>query len=131
MEYPYREGIWAGPLIVLMDSGTGSASEEFAAELQDNRAALIVGEPTAGAGCGHTDGGTPTRLKNSKAVLEVPDCARMRADGTNEVRGILPDVLVGWRKSDGQNLRAAALLPKLSEAIAQAQHLSKSRARIP
>jgi len=40
--------------------GTGSASEEFAATLQDNSRRLIVGESTVGAGCGHTDGGTPT-----------------------------------------------------------------------
>jgi len=106
MEFSYREGIWRGPLIVTIDNGTGSAAEEFAATLQDNHAALIVGEPTAGAGCGHTDGGTPTTLKNSHAVLEVPDCARFRADGTNEVRGIRPDVLVGWRVTDGPGRRA-------------------------
>jgi len=79
MKFPYREGIWRGPLIVVVDSGTGSASEEFAATLQDNLAALIVGESTVGAGCGHTDGGTPTTLKNSLAVLEVPDWRALSA----------------------------------------------------
>lgn len=107
MEFHYRDGVWNGPLIVAVDSGTGSASEEFAAELQDNHAALIVGEATAGAGCGHTDGGTPTTLKNSHAVLELPDCARIRADGSNEVRGVRPDVLIGWREKDGPGRRAA------------------------
>jgi hypothetical protein len=119
MEFSYREGIWHGPLIVAVDNGTGSAAEEFAATLQDNHAALIVGEPTVGAGCGHTDGGTPTTLKNSHAVLEVPDCARIRADGTNEVRGIRPDVLVGWRSTDGPSRRAedfAQALPRIVEA---------------
>jgi hypothetical protein len=119
MEFAYREGIWRGPLIVAIDNGTGSAAEEFAATLQDNHAALIVGEPTAGAGCGHTDGGTPTTLKNSRAVLSVPDCARFRADGTNEVRGIRPDVLVGWRGTDGPGRRAedfAKALPGIIEA---------------
>ena len=107
MEFHYRDGVWNGPLIVAVDSGTGSASEEFAAELQDNHAALIVGEATVGAGCGHTDGGTPTTLKNSHAVLELPDCARIRADGSNEVRGVRPDVLIGWREKDGPGRRAA------------------------
>ncbi len=106
MEFSYREGIWRGPLIVVVDGDTGSAAEEFAATLQDNHAALIVGETTVGAGCGHTDGGTPTTLKHSRAVLQVPDCARFRADGSNEVRGIRPDVLVGWRKMDGPGRRA-------------------------
>jgi hypothetical protein len=119
MEFSYREGIWRGPLIVAIDNGTGSAAEEFAATLQDNHAALLVGEPTVGAGCGHTDGGTPTVLTNSRAVLQVPDCARIRADGTNEVRGIRPDVLVGWRSTDGPGRRAddfARALPGIVEA---------------
>jgi len=115
-EYPYEVGVWRGPLMVLVDSETWSAAEEFAAVLQDNHAATIIGEPTGGAGCGHTDGGTPTTLKNSRAILEVPDCARFRADGTNEVRGIRPDVLIGWRKMDGRTRRAAdfaAMLPEI------------------
>lgn len=119
MEFSYREAVWRGPLIVVVDGGTGSAAEEFAATLQDNRAALIVGETTVGAGCGHTDGGTPTTLKNSHAVLEVPDCARYRADGSNEVRGIRPDILIGWRKTDGPGRRAedfASALPGIVRA---------------
>jgi hypothetical protein len=117
IEVPYQEAIWSGPLAILVDKNTASAAEEFAAELQDNRAALIVGEPTYGAGCGHTDGGTPTRLSHSGAVLELPDCARFRSDGTNEVRGVVPDVLVGFRKSDSTRLKAAALAAKLPELL--------------
>lgn len=119
-QYPYQEGVWRGPLIILVDSGTGSAAEEFAALLQDNRAAIILGAPTAGAGCGYTDGGTPTTLKNSGGVLRVPDCARFRADGSNEVMGIQPDILVGLRSEDGPHraaLRAAAALPHAIQRI--------------
>lgn len=121
-EFPYVEGVWRGPLIVLVDRNSASASEEFAAELQDNKAAIIMGEPTFGAGCGHTDGGTPTRLNNSGAVLRLPDCVRFRADGSNEVRGVLPDVLVGFRRSDGPRLRAVDFLAKLPEALARTGH---------
>ncbi|MDB5444162.1 MAG: peptidase, partial [Phenylobacterium sp.] len=42
-KYAYAEGVWRGPLIVLVNGGTWSAAEEFAAELQDNRAAVIMG----------------------------------------------------------------------------------------
>lgn len=106
---------------MLVDSETWSAAEEFAAVLQDNRAAVIMGEPTGGAGCGHTDGGTPTTLPNSGAVMEVPDCARIRADGSNEVRGIEPDILVGFRHSDGPRNRARAFAAKLQAAVSQAK----------
>jgi hypothetical protein len=121
MEYPYREGVWRGPLIVLVDGESWSATEEFAATLQDNRAALIMGEATGGAGCGHTDGSAPVVLGHSGGKLLLPDCARIRADGTNEVRGIAPDLAVGWGRHDGPHLRAAAFLAKLPEAVARAQ----------
>ena len=77
------------------------------------------------AGCGHTDGGTPTTLRNSHAVLEVPDCARFRADGTNEVRGIRPDVLIGWRKMDGRTRRAADFAAMLPAALQTAETLDR------
>jgi hypothetical protein len=126
-QYPYRDGAWDRPVMVLVDQETWSAAEEFAAILQDNRAAIIVGARTGGAGCGHTSGGTPTRLKNSGATLEVPDCVRFRADGSNEVSGIVPDVLVGWRHSDGLAYRASLLAPALPRAVAEARRLYQAR----
>jgi hypothetical protein len=118
--FEYQSAVWHGPLIVLVNGGTGSAAEQFAAELQDNHAALILGAPTAGAGCGHTDGGTPTTLTNSGAVLELPDCARIRKDGSNEVMGIQPDLLIGLRGADGPHRRAARISQELPAALERA-----------
>jgi C-terminal processing protease CtpA/Prc len=109
---------------VLVDQETWSAAEEFAALLQDNKAAVVIGSRTGGAGCGHTNGGTPTTLTNSGAVLELPDCVRVRADGSNEVRGIIPDVPVALRADDGRALRAKLVSERLGEAIAQARALN-------
>jgi len=117
MEHPYREGVWRGPLLVLIDGDTWSAAEEFAAVLQDNHAATIIGEPTGGAGCGHTDGSEPVTLTNSGAKLSLPDCARIRADGTNEVRGVIPDIPLPWGRHDGPQLRAAAVAMALPAVI--------------
>jgi hypothetical protein len=91
-QYDFEASVWHGPLLVLVDAGTASAAEEFSAVLQDNRAAVVVGARTFGAGCGHTRGGTPTVLTHSLGVLQLPDCASIRADGSNEVRGISPEV---------------------------------------
>jgi hypothetical protein len=122
-QFPYHEGVWDGPLLVLVDQETWSAAEEFAAVLQDNKAAVIVGARTGGAGCGFTNGGTPTTLKNSGAVLKLPDCVRLRADGSNEVRGIIPDEVVALRAEDGAHFRARLIAEKLPAAIAQAKAL--------
>lgn len=63
MEFPYEEGVWTGPLIVLVDRNTGSAASEFAAVLQDNHAAIIMGEP-AGAGAA-----TPTEARQLRWLI--------------------------------------------------------------
>lgn len=124
MEFPYEEGVWRGPLIVLVDRGVSSAASEFTAVLQDNHAAIVMGEP-AGGGCGHTNEGTPTTLANSKAVLEMPDCARFRADGSNEVTGVQPDVLVPFSARDGAHLRGARFAARLPEAVERAVTLRR------
>ncbi len=116
-KYPYNDGVWHGPLIVVVDGDTWSAAEEFAAVLQDNHAALIVGAPTGGAGCGHTDGGTPTTLTHSRAVLKLPDCTRLRANGDNEASGVQPDLLIGLRRNDGVDQQAKLLSEKLPDAV--------------
>ncbi|HEV2078543.1 MAG TPA: S41 family peptidase [Allosphingosinicella sp.] len=128
-QHRYRDGVWTGQVVVLTDQETWSAAEQFAALLQDNRAALIVGARTGGSGCGHTWGGTPTTLSNSGAVLKLPDCVRFRADGSNEVRGIIPDLLLPWRANDGRAFRARMLAAALPEAVARARALHREPAR--
>ena len=109
LRYPYTESRDRLPLYVVVDGNTWSAAEDFAATLQDNHAAVIIGLPTGGAGCGYTNGGIPTILKNSMASVEMPDCVRIRADGTNAVAGVTPDVLVPWARSNSPYQRVDTL----------------------
>jgi C-terminal processing protease CtpA/Prc len=129
MQFPYQEGIWRGPLIVLVDGGTASAAEQFTAVLQDHQAAVILGAPTLGAGCGHTNGGTPTTLRHSRGVLEMPDCVRFRADGSNEVMGIQPDILIGLRRLDGPRRGGLRFAAKLPEALERASTIASFQGR--
>ena len=118
--YEHEPGAWRGPLVILVDGGTASAAELFAATLQDNRRATVVGAPTHGSGCGYTSGGIAIRLAASGARLKLPDCVRYRADGSNEVEGVEPDILVGWRPGLSPHQRAAkaaAALGKWAEAL--------------
>jgi hypothetical protein len=124
-QFPYHDSVWSGPLAVLVDDQTWSAAEEFAAILQDNGAAAIIGTRTGGAGCGHTNGGTPTTLKNSGATLELPDCVRFRADGSNEVAGVMPDVLTGMKASDGQAFKAKLIEAHLVQIVSMANDRHK------
>ncbi|MBN8729213.1 MAG: hypothetical protein J0L64_01630 [Acidobacteria bacterium] len=87
-----REGAWTGPVAILMDGRTASASEQFAALLRDNGAAVLLGQRSLGAGCGYINGGIQSRLPHSGLVVKMPDCARFRANGENEIAGLEPDV---------------------------------------
>lgn len=113
--YAYTENPKSLPLDILVDRNTWSAAEYFAALLQDNHAATIIGELTGGAGCGYTNGGIPTRLKNSYAQLKMPDCVRYRADGSNEVNGVTPDILLPWSGHDSDFQRVTKLLAVLRQ----------------
>jgi C-terminal processing protease CtpA/Prc len=104
-------------VFVLVDRGTASSAEYFTAMLSDNRAATVIGEPTVGAGCGYTNRGIPTVLKNSGARVKIPDCVRVRADGSNEVAGITPDVLIPWRRNDSPYQRVKRVFDVLSQTL--------------
>ncbi|BCW87019.1 hypothetical protein sos41_01450 [Alphaproteobacteria bacterium SO-S41] len=111
--YAYQEGLWQGPLYVVLDEGSASAAEHFAALLKDNGAAVLIGEPSYGAGCGWmASGDTPVTLDESRAELHVPDCVWTRDNGANELAGIEPDILVPWRYYDNplQKVRRLATM---------------------
>jgi len=125
-QYPYRDAVWRGPVIVLVDSETWSAAEQFTALLRDNDAAIVMGTRTGGAGCGHLYGNVPVTLAHSGARLELPNCTRLRRDGGNEVSGIVPDVPTGARSNDGAAYAGRLTAARLPEAMAQADVLVAS-----
>lgn len=49
--------------------------------------------------------------------------ARFRFDGSNEVAGVIPDVMTGHRADDGYSLKAKLIAAKLTEAVALARAL--------
>jgi C-terminal processing protease CtpA/Prc len=93
-EYVQLWGTWAGPTYVLTNNRTYSSAEMFAAVLQNNHAARIIGAQTGGDGCGFIDGPEPITLPNSQLRFRIPNCVRLRADGTDEVAGVKPDLPV-------------------------------------
>lgn len=106
-------GVGTVPIVILVDRRTASAAEYFTAMLRDNGAARVIGEHTYGAGCGYTNGGIPVTLAHSGLRLRMPDCLRLRSDGTNEVAGIAPDVTIDWIDDDDEADRATKALSAL------------------
>jgi len=110
-------GTWTGPLYVLTDNRTYSAAEMFTAVLQNNHAAKTVGVPTGGDGCGFMNHVEPLELPHSHLRFQIPNCVRMRADGTDEVAGVAPDIPVLPTEQESARARAARALRSISDDV--------------
>jgi hypothetical protein len=110
-QYRFRRGRWTGPVWLLVDHGSASATEELAAVLQDYGGATVLGATTMGIGCGYTNGGTKVVLPALGLVAKAPDCIRFRADGTSESAGVRPQIVIDMTVDDRLADRVRASLP--------------------
>ncbi|RIV71563.1 S41 family peptidase [Flagellimonas aequoris] len=116
---PFKRGIFADKdrLFIVQDRGSGSATEGFTSILQSNEAAIIVGETSYGAGCGYTNGGQEVVLEHLDLVVKMPDCVRLRKDGTNEIYGIKPDIAIGWEEDSTSFEKGALVIDGIQKYI--------------
>jgi hypothetical protein len=112
-------GAWNGPVYVLTDAGTASAAEMFAARMRDSGIAKTVGVRTLGLGCGSMVESAPLTLPHSHLSFRVPNCVRLRADGTDEVAGIAPDLPVLPAANESARARAARVLGAIERDLRQ------------
>jgi carboxyl-terminal processing protease len=95
---PNPGAVYAGPLAVLVDRNSASASEIFAGAMQDYGRGLIIGEPTFGKGTVQTlidlnryvagDGEDLGRLR-----LTMAEFFRV-SGGSTQLKGVEPDILL-------------------------------------
>ncbi|MDR7336146.1 carboxyl-terminal processing protease [Roseateles asaccharophilus] len=87
---------WNGPLGVLINKGSASASEIFAAAIQDYGRGLVIGEPSFGKGTVQTVASLDRIAKNPTPVfgdLKVTIAQFFRVNGaTTQLRGVTPDI---------------------------------------
>jgi len=93
-----RAGVaWAGPLGVLINRASASASEIFAAAMQDYGRGLIIGEPSFGKGTVQSMIDLDRVAKNDKpkfGELKMTVAQFFRVNGgTTQLRGVQPDIL--------------------------------------
>ncbi|MBX5169802.1 carboxy terminal-processing peptidase [Rhizobium sp. NZLR1b] len=92
----FPEPVWAGPMGVLINRGSASASEIFAAAIQDYGRGVIVGEPSFGKGTVQTVVDLDQVVHNSKpefGELKVTIAQFFRVNGgTTQLRGVTPDI---------------------------------------
>jgi carboxyl-terminal processing protease len=88
--------VYAGPLAVLVDRNSASASEIFAGAIQDYRRGLIIGEPTFGKGTVQTlvDLGRFLRSREDIGRLRLTMAQFFRVEGgSTQHRGVTPDIV--------------------------------------
>jgi carboxyl-terminal processing protease len=87
---------WDGPLGVLINRGSASASEIFAAAIQDYGRGVIIGEPSFGKGTVQTLVNLDQMAHNDKAKfgeLKMTIAQFFRVNGgTTQLRGVTPDI---------------------------------------
>ncbi len=88
---------YGGPLAVLVDRNSASASEIFAGAIQDYRRGIIIGEPTFGKGTVQNIVDLNRFVRNSDANLgrlktTIAQFFRV-SGGSNQHKGVVPDVV--------------------------------------
>lgn len=88
--------IWSGPLGILINRGSASASEIFAAAIQDYGRGIIIGEQSFGKGTVQTVVDLDQLVKNDQpkfGELKMTVAQFFRINGgTTQLRGITPDI---------------------------------------
>jgi len=97
---------WDGPLGVLINRGSASASEIFAAAIQDYGRGVIIGESSFGKGTVQTVASLDQIAKNATPVygeLKFTIAQFFRVNGgTTQLRGVTPDILFPQTSDDTQ-----------------------------
>ncbi len=100
------ETVYAGPLAVLVNRNSASASEIFAAAIQDYGRGLIIGEPTFGKGTVQTlvELGQFSRDREDIGRLRMTIAQFFRVEGgSTQNRGVVPDVLFDTSADDDEH----------------------------
>ena len=87
---------WDGPMGVLINRGSASASEIFAAAIQDYGRGLVIGEPSFGKGTVQTlidlDRFAPNeKMRYGELKMTIAQFFRING-GTTQLRGVTPDI---------------------------------------
>ncbi len=98
--------VYDGPLVVLVDRHSASASEIFAGAIQDYNRGLILGEPTFGKGTVQTlvnlNHHHDSDVELGQLRITIAQFFRVNGDST-QYRGVIPDIIWDFSEIDNQS----------------------------
>ena len=100
---PDPDIVYTGPLAVLVDRNSASASEIFAGAIQDYQRGIIVGEPTFGKGTVQNVVDLNRFIRNSdddhgRLKTTIAQFFRI-SGGSNQFKGVVPDIIFPTAKN--------------------------------
>jgi carboxyl-terminal processing protease len=121
---PNRGTIYDGPMLILINGSSASASELVSAALQDYHRALIVGSTTYGKGSAQVvlpmdTTGNFSEKSSTTDYVKVTDEKFYRIDGsTTQWKGVVPDIFlpqIEYADEYNEKSNASALQPDFSK----------------
>jgi carboxyl-terminal processing protease len=94
------EILWSGPMVVLVNEASASASEILAGALKDNKRATLVGTKTFGKALVQN---VRTLSDGSAVLVTIAKYLTPNGDDINK-KGIVPDVVVTLTTAEAENL---------------------------
>lgn len=122
--YP-QEGAYTGPVAIIIDSGSASTSEIFAAGLQETGRAVIVGEQSPGAALPSTFVKLPTGALFQYAIADFQTPQGVLIEG----RGVRPDI--GVKPTRAALLQGVDAPLKAASEYLQKQGKQKQENKLP
>jgi len=117
---------FAGPVVILIDHGTGSTSEVFAAGMQETGRATIIGSTSAGAVLPSVFEKLPTGFLFQYAVSDYRSPKKILIEG----RGVFPDIEVRKTRQDllaGKDLQLDEAMTIIANAAQGTQKAAAAR----
>ena len=121
--YAHKMGTYKNiPIVVLVNSGSASASEIVSGALQDHKRAIIVGETTFGKGSVQAI----LPINKDEAVRLTVARYYLPSGRTIQAKGVTPDIIVHpakiEEKDEGVTIKEADLKNHLRAELAKIQH---------
>ncbi len=116
VEAATANGTWDMPLVVLVDGDSASASEIFAAAIQENGRGIVVGQKSYGKGTVQTHFPLPSGLGTVRLTT-----AKFYSPSDREMAGagVTPDVRTSNERDTLERAVTAASHPRLAEMVAE------------
>lgn len=142
LQNEYEGSLYNGPIVLLMNGNSASASELFAAAIQDYNRGLVIGSTSLGKATMQSIAPLDTAKEESFVKVTIEKFYRITGE-SNQIKGIIPDValpilfdsIIPREKSYATAFKNESIIPKIRFAplpnnnFSQIIKLSNSRVK--